>query len=43
MSHAPPLLPGGMLVVPIIHMIGMSMGLTVWGVSYMISGWVVGR
>ena len=31
------------MVVPIIQMIGMTMGLTVWGVTNMLGGWVAGR
>ena len=31
------------MVVPIIKMIGLTMGLTVWGVTNMLSGWFSGR
>ena len=34
---------GNALVVPIIKMIGLTMGVTIWGVSYMLSGWIIGR
>ena len=30
------------MVVPIVKMVGLTMGLTVWGVSNMVSGWVSG-
>ncbi len=30
------------MVVPIIKMIGITMGLTVWGVTNMLSGWFTG-
>jgi len=30
------------MVVPIVKMIGLTMGLTVWGVTNMLSGWVTG-
>lgn len=33
---------GNLAVVPIIKMIGMTMGLTVWGVTNMLTGWVIG-
>ncbi len=33
---------GNLAVVPIIKMIGLTMGLTVWGVTNMLTGWVIG-
>ncbi len=33
---------GNLTVVPIIKMIGLTMGLTVWGVANMLSGWFSG-
>ena len=29
-------------MVPIIKMIGLTMGLTVWGVTNMLTGWIIG-
>ena len=34
---------GNLLVVPVVKMIGLTMGLTVWGVTNMLSGWFQGR
>ncbi len=33
---------GNLLVVPIIKLIGLTMGLTVWGVTNMLAGWFTG-
>ena len=33
---------GNLMAVSIIKMIGLTMGLTVWGVTNMLSGWVTG-
>ena len=33
---------GNLMVVSIIKMIGLTMGLTVWGVTNMLSGWFTG-
>ena len=30
------------MAVPVIKMIGLTMGLTVWGVTNMLSGWFIG-
>lgn len=34
---------GNLLVVPVVKMIGLTMGLTVWGVTNMLNGWFQGR
>ncbi|KAF6036484.1 TMEM144 [Bugula neritina] len=34
---------GNIMVVPIIQCIGMAMGLLIWGVSNMLTGWATGR
>lgn len=34
---------GNIMVVPIIKMIGMTMGLTLWGVTNLLAGWMTGR
>ena len=34
---------GNLLVVPVVKMIGLTMGLTVWGVTNMLNGWFQGK
>jgi glucose uptake protein GlcU len=34
---------GNLMAVPVIKMIGLTMGLTVWGVTNMLSGWFIGK
>jgi len=33
---------GNLMVVPIVKMIGLTMGLTLWGITNMLAGWVTG-
>lgn len=40
---SPSLPPGNLMAVPVIKLIGLTMGLTTWGVTNMLSGWFTGK